>query len=65
MAAPTLLWLRALAGRGALVLIGDADRGFLDTAGLDVLERYRAPADNDSDGSFLRPTTVYRVRVET
>ena len=62
MAKPTLAWLRALAARGALVLIGDPDRGFLDTTGLDPLARYEAPADNDADGSFLRPTTVYRVR---
>ncbi|HEX7671343.1 MAG TPA: 50S ribosomal protein L11 methyltransferase [Polyangiaceae bacterium] len=62
MARPTLAWLRALAARRALVLIGDPDRGFLDTTGLDAVERYDAPADNDADGSFLRPTTVYRVR---
>ena len=46
---------------GALVLIGDPDRGFLDTTGLESVIRYDAPADNDHDGSFLRPTTVYRV----
>jgi len=62
MAAPTLKWLEALAARGALVLIGDPDRGFLDTTGLERVARYEAPADNDADGSFLRPTTVYRVR---
>jgi predicted nicotinamide N-methyase len=61
MAAPTLAWLRELATRGALVLIGDPDRGFLDTSGLEHVARYEAPADNDADGSFLRPTTVYRV----
>jgi predicted nicotinamide N-methyase len=62
MAKPTLAWLRALARGGALVLIGDPDRGFLETTDLEPLERYEAPADNDADGSFLRPTTVYRVR---
>ena len=62
MAKPTLAWLCALADRGTLVLIGDPDRGFLDTTGLDPVVRYDAPADNDADGSFLRPTTVYRVR---
>ena len=61
MAKPTLAWLRALAARGAIVLIGDPDRGFLDTTGLERVERYEAPADNDADGSLLRPTTVYRV----
>jgi predicted nicotinamide N-methyase len=61
MATPTLEWLRLLAGRGALVLIGDPDRGFLDTTGLEHVARYAAPADNDADGSKARPTTVYRV----
>jgi len=61
MAGPVIRWLRALAARGATVLIGDPDRGFLDTSGLEPLARYDAPADNDSDGSFMKPTTVYRV----
>jgi predicted nicotinamide N-methyase len=61
MAKPTLEWLRTLARAGSVVLIGDPDRGFLDTAGLERLARFEAPADNDADGSFLRPTTVYRV----
>jgi len=59
MATPVVTWLRALAGRGARVLIGDPDRGFLDTEGLTALARYDAPDDNDADGSFLRPTSVY------
>ncbi|HVU05025.1 MAG TPA: 50S ribosomal protein L11 methyltransferase [Polyangiaceae bacterium] len=62
MAAPALAWLRALARRGADVLVGDPDRGFLDVTGLDAVARVEAPADNDADGSFLRPTTIYRVR---
>jgi predicted nicotinamide N-methyase len=61
MATPLVTWLRALAARGAAVLIGDPERGFLDTSGLVRLARYDAPADNDADGSFLRPTTVYRI----
>ena len=61
MATPLVTWLRALAAAGTTVLIGDPDRGFLDTAGLEPLGRYDAPADNDADGSFLRPTTVYRL----
>lgn len=61
MALPILAWLEGLAALGALVLIGDPDRGFLDTSRLDAVARYDGPADNDLDGSFLRPTTVYRV----
>jgi predicted nicotinamide N-methyase len=55
-------WFVALAKHGADVLIGDPDRGFLDTSGLEPLARYDTPSDNDMDGSFLRPTTIYRVR---
>ena len=62
MATPLVTWLRALAARGATVIIGDPERGFLDTSGLEFLARYDAPADNDADGSFLRPTNVYRMR---
>lgn len=61
MSAPIMEWLSGLAAAGSLVLIGDPDRGFLDTRGLVPVARYDAPADNDADGSFLRPTTVYRI----
>jgi predicted nicotinamide N-methyase len=62
MARPTLAWLTQLAARGSVVLIGDPDRGFLNPSGLERVARYDAPADNDADGSFLKPTTIYRVR---
>ncbi len=62
MSRPILEWLTRLAERGTLVLIGDPDRGFLETSGLEPLVRYEAPADNDDHGSFLLPTMVYRVR---
>lgn len=52
-------WLSALAEAGTTVLIGDANRGFLDTSGFVTKARYDAPADNDADGSFLQPATVY------
>jgi predicted nicotinamide N-methyase len=61
MALPIRDWLTAVARGGARVFIGDPDRGFLSTAGLVPLARYDAPADNDADGSFLRPTTVYEL----
>jgi predicted nicotinamide N-methyase len=61
MAGPILAWLESLAAHGVLVLIGDPARGFLDTTDLELVTRYDAPADNDHDGSFSRPTAVYRV----
>jgi predicted nicotinamide N-methyase len=59
MARAVSRWLAESADAGALVLIGDANRGFLDTESLVTKMRFDAPADNDMDGSFLRPATVY------
>lgn len=59
MAGDVSRWLFEMADAGALVLIGDANRGFLDTARFVTKARFDAPADNDSDGSFLQPATVY------
>ena len=61
MARRLLAWLAEPAGRGALALVSDLDRGFLPRAGLECVARYRAPADNDVGGRHLRPATVYRV----
>jgi len=59
MASVVARWLTALAEAGTTVLIGDANRGFLDTSGFVTKARFDAPADNDADGSFLQPATVY------
>jgi predicted nicotinamide N-methyase len=57
-----LAWLGDLAARGAVVLIGDPGRGFIDPGAFDALVTYDAPADNDPGESFFVRTTVYRVR---
>jgi predicted nicotinamide N-methyase len=54
-------WLRSLAAAGITVLVGDPGRGFLSRDGMERVARYDAPADNDSDGVWLRETGVYRV----
>ncbi len=54
-------WFRQLAEGGVTVLVGDPGRGFLSPDGLELLGCYDAPADNDADGRWLRPTSVYRV----
>jgi len=59
MARTVMRWLWEMAGSGALVLLGDANRGFLDTSRFVTKARFDAPADNDVDGSFLQPATVY------
>ncbi len=53
-------WLRALAGQGALVLVGDPGRATLPE-GLERLATYRLPHDGDPRGTTLWDTTVYRV----
>jgi predicted nicotinamide N-methyase len=55
------VWLMELASRGARVLIGDPDRGFLDTAEAELLATYDAPSDNDSDGTRTVSTGVYEL----
>ncbi len=54
-------WLVDLKARGARVIVGDPDRGFLDTDVVDRLATYDAPADNDCDGTRTVPTGVYEV----
>jgi predicted nicotinamide N-methyase len=60
MATRVAAWFAALAGVGARVYVGDPARGFLDTTLLERLVHYDAPTDYDADGSFLRPTSVFR-----
>jgi len=62
MATGVLAWLLSLAADGTLVLMGDANRGFLDVSRLDVRRRFDAPADNDHDGSFMQCATVFAIR---
>jgi predicted nicotinamide N-methyase len=57
-----LAWLRDLAARGALVLIGDPGRGNLDGPALTPIARCLAPADVDPGGTRLRETAVYSLR---
>lgn len=59
MASAVSSWLYEMADGGAHVLVGDANRGYLDTARFVTKARFDAPADNDVDGSFLQPATVY------
>ena len=54
-------WLSELKTRGARVLVGDPDRGFLDTGEVDRLATYDAPADNDADGTRTVPTGVFEI----
>jgi predicted nicotinamide N-methyase len=54
--------LRAAAAGGAAALVGDAGRGFLDTAGMDPLAAFDAPVPRALEDRDVRRATVWRVR---
>lgn len=54
-------WLRALAGRGALVLTGDPGRAHLPAAGLVELARYDVPTSEDLEDVTTRTVRVLRL----
>lgn len=54
-------WLRSLAQRGALVLLGDPGRAYLPTTGLEELAQYVVPMSKDLEGCDELLTEVWRV----
>lgn len=54
-------WLRAAAGRGAVVLLADPGRAYLPREGLVSFARFRVPVSRDLEDREERETTVYRV----
>jgi predicted nicotinamide N-methyase len=61
MAERVVCWLRALAGGGALVLLGDPGRAYLPTAGLVERARYLVPTSRELEDSEARDTVVWQV----
>jgi predicted nicotinamide N-methyase len=61
MADRVVPWLRALAGRGALVLIGDPGRAYLPTSGLRERARYRVPTSRELEDRDCRNGLVWEV----
>ncbi|MBM4319200.1 MAG: methyltransferase [Deltaproteobacteria bacterium] len=57
----TAAWLRQLARRGLLVLLGDPGRAFLPTEGLVEVARYTVPTSLDLEAEQQRETVLYRV----
>lgn len=53
-------WLRTLARRGALVLIGDPGRAYLPRAGLEEMARYRVPVTRALEDAEIKDTRVWR-----
>ncbi len=61
MASRVVPWLRALAKRGAEVLLGDPSRSYLPRSGLERLAHYAVPTTREIEDSDLRNTAVWRV----
>jgi predicted nicotinamide N-methyase len=54
-------WLRALAGDGCLVLLGDPGRAYLPTEGLRALASYTVATSRELEDSPTRDGVVWRV----
>ena len=52
---------RKLAGRGAVVLIGDPGRNYLPKDNLEALQTYEVQTTRELEDREVRRTTVYRV----
>jgi predicted nicotinamide N-methyase len=61
MASRVIPWLRALAGGGCLVLLGDPGRAYLPTEGLRSLASYIVPTSQELEDSTTRDGVVWRV----
>jgi predicted nicotinamide N-methyase len=61
MADQVVPWLRKLAGKGALVLLGDPGRNYLPAAGLLERARYLVPTSREIEDRDSRETRVWEV----
>jgi predicted nicotinamide N-methyase len=61
MADRVIPWLRALAGGGCLVLLGDPGRAYLPTEGLLRLASYTVPTSRELEDSDTRDGVVWQV----
>jgi predicted nicotinamide N-methyase len=60
-AARVFAWLRALALRGATVLVGDPGRTYLPTEGLVLLATYSVPVTRELEDNDIKRTQVFAV----
>jgi predicted nicotinamide N-methyase len=61
MAEQATAWLRCLAERGSLVLLGDPGRTYLPTAGMVQLAHYRVPVSRELEDRDTRDGVVWQV----
>jgi predicted nicotinamide N-methyase len=62
LAARVIAWLKALAARGAVVLIGDPGRAYLPKDDLEPLARYQVPVTRDLEDAEIKASTVWRFK---
>ena len=55
-------WLRTLAARGVLVLLGDPGRAYLPSEGLEALARYDVPTTLELEDRTSREGVVWQLR---
>jgi predicted nicotinamide N-methyase len=61
LAGRTVPWLRALAGEGTLVLLGDPGRAYLPATGLIERARYLVPTSREIEECEARDSVVWQV----
>jgi predicted nicotinamide N-methyase len=61
MAQRVVPWLRTLAARGCLVLLGDPGRAYLPVAGLAQRARYLVPTSRELEDRDVRETVIWEV----
>jgi predicted nicotinamide N-methyase len=61
MAERVVPWLRTLAARGSLVLLGDPGRAYLPKTGLVERVRYAVPTSREIEDREVRETVIWRV----
>ena len=62
MAARVFTWLRSLAGRGALVLMGDPGRNYLPSSNLVEIAAYDVQTTRELEDREVRRTKVWQIR---
>lgn len=61
LATAALPWLRGLAARGALVLLGDPGRAYLPDGGLIEIARYAVPTTRELEDREMREGRIWRL----
>jgi predicted nicotinamide N-methyase len=65
MAGAVTCWLEKLSRRGALVLIGDPGRAYLDRERLEPVAEYRVPVTRSLEDCEMKKSQVWKFKVES